>query len=200
MTELPPSDPDARPADAAHVPSPAPASPAPPADAAAVVVRDVRMFWWLSLIVIAADQGTKALVRATMALFDHVTIIPGVLEIVHVRNAGVAFGFLDDVDLPHKGAVTAALAIVALVGIWYYARHLRHEERLARTGLSLILGGAVGNLADRLRAGFVVDFVDVSIRGWHFWAFNLADAAITIGAILVFLDLLLVTRHAPHSV
>ena len=68
------------------------------------------------------------------------------------------------------------------------------------SGLSLILGGAVGNLIDRLRQGYVVDFVDVYWRGWHFWAFNVADASITIGAMLVFLDLLLVTRHASHSV
>lgn len=71
---------------------------------------------------------------------------------------------------------------------------------MARIGLSLILGGAVGNLIDRLRVGYVDDFVDVYFRGWHFWAFNVADASITIGAILVFLDLLLVARHASDSV
>jgi signal peptidase II len=64
----------------------------------------------------------------------------------------------------------------------------------------MILGGALGNLLDRVRVGYVLDYVDVAWRGWHFWAFNVADASITIGAILVFLDLLLVTRHAPHSV
>jgi len=66
--------------------------------------------------------------------------------------------------------------------------------------LSFILGGAVGNLADRLRQGFVVDFVDVYWRDWHFWAFNVADACISIGAVLVFVDLLLVKPHASHSV
>ena len=66
--------------------------------------------------------------------------------------------------------------------------------------MSFILGGAIGNLADRLRQGFVVEFVDVYWRDWHFWAFNVADAAITIGAILIFVELLFPRRHASHSV
>ena len=89
---------------------------------------------------------------------------------------------------------------MALFGIAYYARHIKPDERLARVGLSLILGGAFGNLIDRLHAGYVVDFVDIYWRGWHFWAFNVADASITIGAILVFVELLLVKRHVSHSV
>jgi signal peptidase II len=102
--------------------------------------------------------------------------------------------------LPFKPWVTTALAGLALAGIAFYARHVRHDERLARIGLSLILGGALGNLIDRLRQGYVIDFVDVYFRGWHFWAFNVADASITIGACLVFLDLLVVSRHASHPV
>jgi signal peptidase II len=102
--------------------------------------------------------------------------------------------------LPFKPWVTTALAGLALAGIAFYARHVRHDERLARIGLSLILGGALGNLIDRLRQGYVIDFVDVYFRGWHFWAFNVADASITIGAFLVFLDLLVVSRHASHPV
>ena len=72
--------------------------------------------------------------------------------------------------------------------------------RVARLGLACILGGAVGNLIDRVRQGYVLDFVDVYWKAWHFWAFNVADAAITIGAILVFVDLLLVKSHASDSV
>jgi signal peptidase II len=114
----------------------------------------------------------------------------------------VAFGLLNDapIGLRAKAAVTTALAALALAGIGLYARHVRLEERLARTGLSLILGGAVGNLIDRLVRGYVIDFVDVYWRGWHFWAFNVADASITIGAALVFLDLLVVSRHASNTV
>jgi signal peptidase II len=96
--------------------------------------------------------------------------------------------------------MTTMLAVIALAGIAYYARHVRAHERLARVGLSLILGGAIGNLTDRIRQGFVVDFVDVYWGDWHFWAFNVADAAITVGATLIFIELLLSSRHAPDPV
>jgi signal peptidase II len=162
--------------------------------------RRVPLIWWLSLSVIVVDQIAKALVRATLPLYDSQTVIPGLMDLTHVRNAGVAFGLMNDaaISAPIKAVATTGMAALALVGIGMYARHITQEERLARVGLSLILGGALGNLIDRLRQGFVIDFVDVYFRGWHFWAFNVADASITIGAILVFLDLLVVTRHASH--
>lgn len=185
-------------------PSVAAPVPAPPLAAEAPAVRGVgaiRIYWWVSVAAIAADQLAKALVRAFLPIYDSKTIIPGVLDLIHVHNEGVAFGLLNDMHLPFKGWITTALAALALIGIGFYARHVRPEERLARIGLSLILGGAIGNLADRLRQNYVIDFMDVYWRGWHFWAFNIADACITIGAIFVFIDLLFVTRHhASHSV
>jgi signal peptidase II len=171
-------------------------SPAP----AATQRTSLHRFWWLTVTVVLLDQLTKALIRASLPLYDSRSIIPGLLDFVHVHNAGVAFGLLNDATHPMRSLVTTALAVVALAGIAYYARHIRHEERLARIGLSFILGGAIGNLADRVRQGFVVDFVDVYWHQWHFWAFNVADAAITVGAVLIFLELLLPSQHASHSV
>lgn len=160
-----------------------------------------RLYWWVTLGVIAADQLTKAIVRAVLAPYESLPVIPGLIDLTHVLNSGVAFGLLNELDLPFKNVVTTILAALALAGIAYYARHVRMEERLARLGLSLILGGAVGNLLDRLIAGRVIDFVDVYWQGWHFWAFNVADASITIGAVLVFVELLVFNRHhASHSV
>jgi signal peptidase II len=159
-----------------------------------------RLYWWVCLLVIGTDQAAKAIVAATLPLFDTLTVVPGLLNIVHIENAGVAFGMLAGVGGAYQGALTLTLAMAALLGIAYYARQLRHEERLARLGLSLILGGAIGNLIDRVHAGHVLDFIDVYWRDWHFWAFNVADASITIGAILVFADLLIVSRHASDSV
>jgi signal peptidase II len=176
------------------------------AEIAAQSVQEVRrrfgLSFWLIGVIIAADQLTKALIRAALAPFESRTIIPDLLDFIHVQNRGVAFGILNDVDMHQgvKAVLTTALAALALLGIAFYARHVHHHERLARLGLSLILGGAVGNLIDRIRVGYVLDYVDVYWRGWHFWAFNIADASITIGAIFVFLDLLLVTRHAPNPV
>jgi len=179
-----------------------PAEPTPidPPPAAAPVAAGARLVWWLGAAVIVLDQITKALVRDAVPLYESRVIVPGFLNLVHVRNEGMAFGLLNTADFEYKWLVTSALAALALFGIVYYARHLRPDERAARMGLSLILGGALGNLIDRLWAGYVVDFVDVYSGTWHFWAFNVADAAINIGAALVFLDLLFVRRHASHPV
>lgn len=155
---------------------------------------------WIVVALVALDQWTKALVHASIGLYEHTTVIPGWLDLVHVRNEGVAFGLLNALDLPYKPVLTTTLACLALGGIVLYYRLLEAHERLARLGVVCIAGGAIGNLIDRVRQGYVLDFVDVYWGDWHFWAFNVADAAITIGAILVFADLLLVKRHASDPV
>ncbi len=171
-----------------------------PSEPTPVPVVRARRFWWVTIGIIVADQVTKAMVSASLGLYDSTTVIPGLLDLVHVRNEGVAFGLLNSTDLPYKTAITTLLAVTALAGIALYARQLQSREWVARLGLACILGGAVGNLIDRVRQGYVLDFVDVYWKSWHFWAFNVADAAITIGAILVFVDLLLVGSHASDSV
>jgi len=178
----------------------APPAEAPPSTAGLAPARGPGLFWWLAFSLIVADQITKALVRQAVPLYDTRPLISGFVDFVHVRNEGVAFGLLNTLDLRNKWVLTTALATAALAGIAYYARHIRQEERFARIGLSMVLGGAIGNLIDRVYAGYVLDFVDVYWRDWHFWAFNVADASISVGAVLVFVDLLLVKRHASHSV
>jgi signal peptidase II len=151
--------------------------------------------------VVAVDQLTKAIVRQVLPLGESRSIISDFLDLTHVHNTGAAFGLLNTADFPYKPFVMIAIAAIALVAIAAYATQLGFHERLARFGLALILGGAFGNLIDRAIAGFVVDFVDVYWGTTHFWAFNVADAAITIGAILVLLDMIgLGRRHASHSV
>jgi len=162
--------------------------------------RRPGVHWWVVAGIIAFDQITKLIIIAVIPVFDSIEVIPNFLNLVHVHNPGVAFGFLNNLDGAYQKIVTTVLALGALVGIAYYARHVRPGEWLARLGLSVILGGALGNLIDRVRLGYVTDFVDAYWGTWHFWAFNVADASITIGAILVFADLLLVSRHASHSV
>jgi len=152
------------------------------------------------LVVVALDQLTKLLVRAEIPVHGSVPVVPGLLNIVHVRNTGAAFGFLNAVEFPYKAAVVALVATAALVGIALYAARMSSHERLARVGLALILGGAVGNLIDRLALGSVVDFVDVVIAGWHFWAFNVADSAITFGVVAMLADMIGLDRHASRTV
>lgn len=172
----------------------------PASDGPETGARSLRLAWWTMAAIVVADQLTKWLVVEFIPVFSSVTVIPHVLDLVNVRNTGIAFGFLNDLNHAWQSGMTTTLALLALAGIVYYAMHLGPEEHRARFGLSLILAGAVGNLIDRARQGYVVDFVDVYWRDWHFWAFNVADSAISIGAVLILLDLILPARHVSNPV
>ncbi|MGH9146002.1 MAG: signal peptidase II [Vicinamibacterales bacterium] len=158
---------------------------------------------WMAGAIVALDQVTKPLVRAMVPTYESITIVPGLLNFTHVQNTGAAFGILNLTDFPYKTPILITVHVIALLSIGLYAVSLPVHQRLVRTGLSFILGGAVGNLIDRVRHGYVLDFVDVYWRQYHFWAFNVADAAITIGVAMIILDLL-ITRGpariegAPH--
>jgi signal peptidase II len=154
---------------------------------------------WVSVTIVAADQLTKALVRAKLSEYDSVNVIPGLLDITRAHNTGAAFGILNGVEFPYKAALMVAIALVALAAVGLYALTLPDEQRMARLGLALILGGAFGNFVDRALTGHVVDFVDVYWRTYHFWAFNVADSAITVGVVLMLLDVLGVGR-APKTI
>ena len=145
---------------------------------------------WLMVVVVALDQATKALVRARMPLQSTVEVIPDVLNFTHIRNTGAAFGVLNAVDFPYKTALLTGVAVIALATIGMYAASLGRDQVLARFGLALVVGGAGGNLIDRVAIGSVVDFVDVYWRDYHFWAFNVADSAITVGVVVVILDMM----------
>jgi signal peptidase II len=156
---------------------------------------------WIALVIVVLDQAVKALVRGHVALNESVTVVPGFFDLTRVHNTGTAFGFMNGVEFPFKTIILACVAVAALVGVALYTISLPNEQRLARTGLALILGGAAGNLIDRVSWGYVVDFVDVYWSCWHFWAFNVADAAITVGVALMILEQLGAgTRHVSRAV
>lgn len=174
----------------AHAPEPVPRGP---------LVRPFELLVIGGVVIF--DQLTKVTVRLMLPLHESRHIIPNLLDFTHVQNTGAAFGLLNAADFPYKSAVMIVIAALALVAISLYARQLGTHEWLSRYGLALILGGAFGNLIDRALSGYVIDFVDVYWGDAHFWAFNAADAAITIGAILVLLEMLgLGRRHASHPV
>jgi signal peptidase II len=147
----------------------------------------------LELAIVAAitglDQITKLLVVRELGLYETVQVIPGFLNLTHIRNTGVAFGLLNSAEFAYKPLAMLLLALLALAGVALYASQLPLTHLWARSGLALILGGALGNLVDRARQGYVVDFVDAYWGAWHFWAFNVADAAITVGVGLLIVDL-----------
>lgn len=151
------------------------------------------------IVIIVLDQLTKAVVRSTVPLHASVTVIPGLMDVTHVQNTGAAFGILNASDFPFKTVLIGLVAAAALVGVGMYAASLAHHEIMARAGLALIIGGAVGNLIDRVVVGSVVDFVDVYWRTHHFWAFNVADSAITVGAAVMILDMLGIGTHVSKT-
>ena len=159
-----------------------------------------RLEFILPIVIVALDQATKARVRAMVPVHDTVTVIPNVLNITHALNSGAAFGILDGADFPFKTAMIAVVATAALIGVGMYAASLAHHQLVARTGLALIVGGAAGNLIDRVMAGSVVDFIDVYWRTYHFWAFNVADSAISIGVTILILDMLTTGPHVSKAV
>lgn len=146
-------------------------------------------------MIVVLDQAAKAAVRATLELHESVEVIPNVFSLTRVHNYGAAFGLMNAVEFPFKTVVLALVAALALAALAWYGASLPAQQRLARGGLALVVGGAAGNLIDRLQAGYVVDFVDLYWRGWHFWAFNVADAAITVGVSLMILDMLEIGRR-----
>lgn len=148
----------------------------------------------IAAVIVVVDQIVKAMVRARLTLHESVTVIPGFLDLTRVHNTGAAYGFLNDVDFPMKAALLAVVATAALVGLAIYAATLDPSQWLTRAGLALVIGGAAGNLIDRVTAGYVLDFVDVYQGDWHFWAFNVADAAISVGVALMVLEMLGVGR------
>ncbi len=165
------------------------------------ILRRLQLELWISGLIVVFDQAAKALVRSRFELHDSVEIIPGFFNLTRVHNYGAAFGLMNAAEFPFKTALLSIVAAAALLALTLYAATLPAEQRLARVGLGLIVGGAAGNLIDRLGAGYVVDFVDVYWRGWHFWAFNVADAAITIGVAFMILDLLdMRTHRVPRTV
>jgi len=151
-------------------------------------VRKLAPWLAVAAVIVAADQATKALIQAALAPGQRIPVIPFV-DLVLVFNTGAAFSFLAGAGGWQRGFFIAiAVGAIALIG-WLLARHA--GERLFCAGLALILGGAIGNLWDRIALGHVVDFVLLHAGGWHFPAFNVADSAITVGAGALILDGLL---------
>src|SRR5512135_1060299 len=116
---------------------------------------------WLPIAIVVLDQITKALVRSMVPLSSSVEVVPGFVNFTHVQNTGAAFGFLNAADFPFKTVAIAVIALGAIVWVGVYAAGLPRHHLVARLGLACIMGGAAGNLLDRVLIGSVVDFVDV---------------------------------------
>jgi signal peptidase II len=151
-------------------------------------------FLWLSVAIVALDQLSKFAIERGLALYQSVTVLP-VLEITRLHNTGAAFSFLANAAGWQRWLFTALALVVSVVLTLWLARIERGSKVLA-CAVALILGGALGNVIDRLRLGHVIDFISAHWGQHYFWAFNIADSSICVGAGLLLLDTWLSsTRH-----
>jgi signal peptidase II len=145
-----------------------------------------------ALLIVVADRASKLFIQHSMGAFDSVSIVPAWLRIVHTENPGGAFGVLANGNPLVRSmiliGVSALVLIFVAMALW--GRSSSFHAVTARFGLALILGGAIGNLYDRILRGTVTDFIEVYHGSWSFPAFNVADSAITVGAALLLIDLL----------
>lgn len=136
----------------------------------------------------AVDQATKAWTMRNLPLFEFREIVPGFFGLVHVRNKGVAFSLLSNLDSRWVHPFLILATVLALGAVLAYIAYLP-SRGTAPVGMGLILGGAIGNLIDRARLGYVVDFLDLYWRNHHWPTFNVADVGITVGVVLLMIDM-----------
>jgi len=142
------------------------------------------MKWlWLSGVALILDQISKIWIDMNMSLYQSISVFPG-FSITYAHNYGAAFSFLSDAGGWQRWFF-AVLAAVISAGLVVYLRQLKPNETLLAVALSLILGGAVGNLIDRVLYGYVIDFLDIYYKSYHWPVFNIADSAITVGVAFI---------------
>jgi signal peptidase II len=150
------------------------------------VKRLLWLFAGLAGGVLFLDQVTKALVSAALRLHESRPVIPGFLSLTLVHNTGAAFGILAGEHSPLRTGFFLVVSVAAMGVVLWLLWRLRPEQRVEAVALSLIFGGAVGNVIDRMRFGKVIDYIDVFYGSYHWPAFNVADAAISAGVFLLF--------------
>ena len=156
-------------------------------------------YFLVSLAVLLLDQWTKGIITRAFDVHQSRTVVGGLFDLTYVRNSGAAFGLFASVDSSIKAIMLNSVAVLVFVVVSVYALRSSHKSIRLQVGFSLILGGAIGNLLDRVRFGYVVDFLDFSISGHHWPAFNVADSAICIGVGLLFLDMLHSEEERPPA-
>ena len=158
----------------------------------------------IAAAVFLLDRVSKIIIRAELSLYDTVRVIPGCFNIIHTENPGVAFGLFAESTNPFRAVILIGLSGAVLVLITtVLIRGVKAGERrnwLMRVALAFVLGGALGNLYDRIVHGTVTDFVEVYANSHYFPAFNVADSSITIGAVLLIIDMLRGRESHRHAV
>ena len=153
----------------------------------------------IALIVVLLDRWTKHIVAQRISLYSHIQIIPGFFRLTHTENTGAAFSLFADSTAPWKTGLLIGFSVIALLVVSVLLWKNNHAHIVTGIGLSLIMGGAVGNLWDRLARGRVVDFLLFYVKRYQWPVFNLADSAIVVGAGLLVLEILFAKSHHEQS-
>ncbi|PKN76774.1 MAG: signal peptidase II [Deltaproteobacteria bacterium HGW-Deltaproteobacteria-10] len=153
--------------------------------------RNIIVFILGAAVIIALDQITKNAITSRFLMHESYAVINGFFNLVYVMNPGAAFGFLASASATFRYVFFIGITCLAIVLIIYYLVKSKPGNIVTVLSLALIFAGAVGNLIDRIRFGAVVDFLDVYIGTWHWPAFNVADSAITVGAILMIWEMII---------
>ena len=143
-----------------------------------------------SAIMVLADQISKTVIRSTMTLYESITVIPGFFHLTYITNDGMAFG----INFPFGIYIFSTISIILTVILFWYLWTIREENIILRSGVAMILAGAVGNLIDRLLLGEVVDFLDFMIGDLHWYVFNFADSFVTIGMGIILYDAIILEK------
>jgi signal peptidase II len=154
-----------------------------------------KRMWWplLSLVIVVADQVTKLMVVDSLTLYQRIPNLP-VLDLVRLHNTGAAFSFLADASGWQNWLFTGVASVVSGVIFWWLIKLPETGRSVLSLGLALVLGGALGNLIDRLMYGYVVDFILFYYQEWSYPAFNIADSAISCGVVLILFDSVVLER------
>lgn len=163
-------------------------------------MADIRLkAYALATLVFAADRFTKWLVETRVSFTDTYTVIPGFFDIIHTQNTGMAFGLFAGSTSGLRPLILSALSVAAIALVGAMLWKARQMDRLSVTGLALVLGGAAGNVFDRIAWGRVTDFLEFYIGSLHWPTFNLADSAIVVGSGLLLMDLLRPNRQPART-
>lgn len=149
-----------------------------------------------SAIMVFADQISKTVIRSTMTLYESITVIPGFFHITYITNDGMAFG----INFPFGIYIFSGISIIFTIMLFWYLWTIKEEGIVIRSGIGLILAGAIGNLIDRLFLGEVVDFLDFMIGDLHWYVFNLADSFVTIGMGIILYDSIVLEKKRNTSI
>lgn len=152
-------------------------------------ILNKKKYLYITGGIILIDQISKILIQSILSQYDKIKLIDGFLQIIHVHNSGAIWGLFSDNPSTIVTILITLFSIAALVVVIFFFLKLDIKCKLELFSFSLIIGGAIGNIIDRILQGYVVDFIDVYIKNWHWPTFNFSDSSITIGVILVIFSL-----------